>query len=386
MDLNTRFPAISDLRAQAKRRVPHFVFEYLDSSTGIEDQTRRNQGDFHNIHFWPAILKGRFQPDLKTSFLGRDYPVPFGCSPVGMSGIMWPRAEKILAAACAKAGIPYGMSTVATLVPENLAPYIGDQGWFQMYMPSNPEFRTDMLKRAKDCGFHTLILTVDTPFESSRERQRRANLTIPPKVNLAMIWSMMLHPQWTLGTLKEGIPSLKLVEEYAARAQTNPSAAHSLAHAGHIIRGQPGWDDIAALRDLWDGPFLVKGVQKPEDAKRLAEMGVDAIWVSNHSGRQFDGGPSSISCLPAIRAAIPDTPIVFDSGITGGLDILRALALGADFVMLGRAFHYAVGALGEKGPPHLINLLKADMVTNMGQIGAATLADLPGCLMDRETP
>ena len=386
MDLNTRFPAISDLRARARQRVPHFVFEYLDSSTGIEDETRRNQSDFLDVHFWPAILGGKFQPDLKTSFLGRDYPVPFGCAPVGMSGIMWPRAEKILAAACAKAGIPYGMSTVATLVPENLAPYIGDQGWFQMYMPASEEFRADMVKRAKDCGFHTLILTVDTPFESSRERQRRANLTIPPKINLAMLISMMLHPQWTLGTLKEGIPSLKMVEEYAAKARKNPNAAHSLAHAGHIIRGQPGWDDIAALRDLWDGPFLVKGVQKPEDAKRLAEMGVDAIWVSNHSGRQFDGGPSSISCLPAIRAAIPDTPIVFDSGITGGLDILRALALGADFVMLGRAFHYSVGALGEKGPPHLINLLKADMITNMGQIGAATLSDLPGCLMNRETP
>ena len=150
--------------------------------------------------------------------------------------------------------------------------------------------------------------------------------------------------------------------------------------AGHIIRGQPGWDDVAAIRDLWEGPMLVKGVQKPEDAQRLAEMGIDAIWVSNHSGRQFDGGPSSISCLPAIREAVPDTPLVFDSGVTGGLDICRALALGADFVMLGRAFHYAVGALGEKGPPHLIEILKADMISNMGQMGAATLADLPACL------
>lgn len=380
MDLNTRFPAVSDLRERARRRVPHFVFEYLDSSTGKEDQTKRNRGDLQDVQFWPAILEGKFEPDLKTRFLGRDYPLPFGCAPVGMSGIMWPRAEKILAAACAKAGIPYGMSTVATVVPETLAPHIGDQGWFQMYVPKEQAFRVDMLERAKASGFHTLIVTVDTPHESSRERQRRANLTIPPKVNLAMLISMMLHPEWTIGTLREGIPSLKLCEEYAARAQANMGAAHSLAHAGHIIRGQPGWDDIAGLRDLWEGPMLVKGVQKPEDAKRLAEMGIDAIWVSNHSGRQFDGGPSSISCLPAIRAAIPDTPIVFDSGVTGGLDICRALALGADFVMLGRAFHYAVGALGEKGPPHLIDILRADMISNMGQIGARTLADLPNCL------
>ncbi|MCV6593837.1 MAG: alpha-hydroxy-acid oxidizing protein [Silicimonas sp.] len=382
MDLNTRFPAVSDLRKRAKRRVPHFVFEYLDSSTGAEDQTQRNRGDLQDVHFWPAILKGKFDPDLSTTFMGRDYPLPFGCAPVGMSGIMWPRAEKIISAACAKAGIPYGMSTVATVLPEQLAPTIGDQGWFQMYMPGNPDFRADMLKRAKASGFHTLIVTVDTPFESSRERQRRANLTIPPKVNLAMIISMMLHPEWTLGTLKEGIPSLKLCEEYAAQANANSTEFHSLAHAGHIIRGQPGWDDIAAIRDLWDGPMLVKGVQKPEDAVRLTEMGIDGIWVSNHSGRQFDGGPSSISRLPAIRAAIPDTPIVFDSGVMGGLDILRALALGADFVMMGRAFHYAVGALGEKGPPHLINILRDDMISNMGQIGAGTLAELPACLMN----
>jgi len=387
MDLDTHFPAVSDLRDRARKRVPHFVFEYLDSSTGKEDQSARNRARLQDIQFWPSILEGKFDCDTTTSFLGRDYPVPFGCAPVGMSGIMWPRAEKILSAACAKAGIPYGMSTVATVVPETLAPTIGDQGWFQMYMPTNPDFRVDMMKRAKACGFHTLIVTVDTPFESSRERQRRANLTIPPKVNLAMLISMMLHPAWTIGTLQEGIPSLKLCEEYAAKARAgNPSEFHSLAHAGHIIRGQPGWDDIKGLRDLWDGPMLVKGVQKAEDAKRLADMGIDAIWVSNHSGRQFDGGPASISCLPAIRAAVPDTPLVFDSGVMGGLDILRALALGADFVMLGRAFHYAVGALGEKGPAHLIKMLRDDMVSNMGQMGARTLSDLSSRLIAETVP
>ncbi|NNE81562.1 MAG: alpha-hydroxy-acid oxidizing protein, partial [Silicimonas sp.] len=130
------------------------------------------------------------------------------------------------------------------------------------------------------------------------------------------------------------------------------------------------------LRERWDGPMLVKGVQKPDDAKRLVDAGVDGIWVSNHSGRQFDGGPASITCLPAIRAAVPDTPIIFDSGVQGGLDILRALALGADFVMLGRAFHYAVGALGEKGPDHLIHILKDDMMSCMGQMGARDLKDL----------
>ena len=371
MTLDIRFPAVSDLRARAKRRVPHFVFEYLDSATGREDQHARNQSKLQEIKFWPAVLEGELKYDLSTTFMGRDYPVPFGCAPVGMSGIMWPGAEKIISAACAEAKIPYCMSTVATVVPETLAPHIGDQGWFQLYFPKDESIRTDMIRRAKEAGFHTMILTVDTPLESRRERQRRANLTIPPKVNAAMIWSMMTHPEWSLGTLKEGIPSLKFCEDYAKQTE-----AHSLAHAGHVIRGAPSWTDIDWMRNAWDGPLLVKGIQKAEDAKRLVDQGIDGIWVSNHSGRQFDGGPASIECLPAIREAVPETPIVFDSGVRGGLDILRALALGADFVMLGRAFHYAVGALGKKGPGHLINMLRDDMISCMGQIGAERLSDL----------
>lgn len=378
MDLDTRYPAVSDLRDRARRRIPHFVFEYLDSATGREDQHGRNQSALQDIRFWPAILEGEPDPDLSTTFLGRDYSLPFGCAPVGMSGIMWPGAEKLLAGACAKAGQPYCMSTVATVVPETLAPHIGDQGWFQLYMPKDKEIRLDMCRRAKEAGFHTLILTVDVPLESRRERQRRANLTIPPKVNAAMVWSMMTHPEWTLGTLREGIPSLKFCEDYAKDME-----ATSVAHAGHVIRGNPTWDDIAWMRENWDGPLLVKGIQKPQDAKTLVGLGVDAIWVSNHSGRQFDGGPASIECLPAIRDAVPETPIVFDSGVTGGLDILRALALGADFVMMGRAFHYAVGALGAKGPGHLIHILKQDMISCMAQMGANSLADLPDRLVRR---
>ena len=168
MSLDIRYPAISDLRERARKRVPHFVFEYLDSATGVEDQHQRNMGALRSVQFMPGILEGPMEPDLSTTFLGRDYPLPFGCAPVGMSGIMWPAAEKILAAACAKAGLPYTMSTTATVEPETLAPHIGDQGWFQMYMPRKTEIRADMLRRAKEAGFHTLVLTVDVPVDSRR--------------------------------------------------------------------------------------------------------------------------------------------------------------------------------------------------------------------------
>ena len=181
----------------------------------------------------------------------------------------------------------------------------------------------------------------------------------------------------TAGTLREGIPSLKFGESYVdGNAQYD-----SMAHAGHIIRGQPGWDDVDQLRELWDGPMIIKGVLKTDDAKRLVDKGADAIWVSNHTGRQFDAGPTSIHILPKIREALPDTPLIFDSGVTNGTDILRALALGADFVMMGRAWHYAVGALAEKGPPHLIHILKDDIELVMGNLGTRTLKDLKGALI-----
>jgi L-lactate dehydrogenase (cytochrome) len=377
MSLDIRYPAISDLREGARQRVPHFVFEYLDSATGVEDQHKRNMDALRSVHFMPGILEGPMTPDLSTRFLGRDYPLPFGCAPVGMSGIMWPRAEKILSAACAKAGLPYTMSTTATVVPETLAPHIGDQGWFQLYMPHDKAIRADMLDRATKSGFHTLVLTADVPVDSRRERQRRANLQIPPRLNAQMIWSMMTHPAWTIGTLQEGIPSLKFGESYVDKS----NKFDSMAHAGHIIRGQPSWSDIDEIRALWKGPMIVKGVLKEDDAKRLVEKGADAIWVSNHTGRQFDAGPASIHQLPRIRKAVPDTPLIFDSGVTCGTDILRALALGADFVMMGRAWHYAVGALGEKGPPHLMQILRDDIELVMGNLGTRTLLDLKGALI-----
>ncbi len=372
MDLDTRYPAISDLRLRAKRRIPHFVFEYLDSGTGREDQVERNEAALNAVQFSPSILGGELDFNLSTRFLGRDYPLPFGIAPVGMSGIIWPQAEKILAAAAAKAGIPYAMSSVATVRPETLTPLIGEQGWFQLYMPGDPATRSDMLARARAAGFHTLVLTVDVPVDSRRERQRRADLTIPPRITRKMLASMMAHPAWTFGTLREGIPSLKFCEDYVS----GDEKFTSVAHAGHVIRGEPDWHSIDELRAEWDGSFVVKGIQKAGDAEALVAQGVDAIWVSNHAGRQFDGGPASLDCLPAIRSALPQTPIIYDSGIRGGLDILRALALGADFVMLGRAFHYALGALGAKGPEHLIHILSEDMRSNMGQIGAQNLKEV----------
>lgn len=376
MDPDLRFPAVSDLRAQARRRIPHFAFEYLDSGTGAELQVTRNRAALDAVHFVPQILPGKVAPDFSTTFLGETYARPFGIAPIGMSGLIWPGAERMLARFATGFGIPYGLSTVATRLPEEIGPLTGGRGWFQLYCPADPEIRRDMLARAKRAGFSTLVLTVDVPDDSRRERQRRANLSLPPRITPRMVYEVLTHPQWALGTARLGRPRIVLPESYI----DDRTSRDSTSHAGHVIRGAPDWDTLRALRADWDSPMIVKGVLDPESAQMLVREGVDAIWVSNHGGRQFEAGPAAITQLPKVRAALPDTPLIFDSGVASGMDVLRARALGADFVMLGRAWHYALAALGAAGPPHLAHILTEDMRLNMAQLGAHRLADLPARL------
>jgi L-lactate dehydrogenase (cytochrome) len=285
-------------------------------------------------------LRGEVIADLTTTFLGQTLSAPIGVAPVGMSGLMWPDAECTLARLGAQHSIPYCMSNVATQTPETLAPHIGDQGWFQLYAPRDPEIRRDMLRRIKNAGFHTLVLTVDVPTASRRERQRRGGLSQPPALTPRILAQVMQCPAWAIGTLKTGMPKLRFLQSYSTHKGPLPSTAH----IGYLLRTAPDWDYLRALRDDWDGKLIVKGVLKSDDAKALTKEGVDAIWVSNHAGRQFDGG----------------------------LDVLRAIAKGADLVMLGRAFHYGLGAFGPQGADHVVKILTQDIAANMGQMGIAT--------------
>ncbi len=379
MDLHAKYPGLSDLKARARRRIPHFVWEYLDSATGVEATAARNRTALDTILLKPAALQGEVAPDISTSFLGRDYPAPFGIAPVGMSGLIWPEAEVHLARHAARAGIPYCLSTVATALPEKIGPLAGAQGWFQMYPPKAPEIRDDMLARAKAAGFHTLILTVDVPAASRRERQTRGGLVQPPRLTPRLLAQVALCPAWAMGIQANGMPRMRLMDSYAEDL-LEKGPLPSTAHVGYLLRAAPDWDYVAALRERWDGAFILKGVTEPEVAQRTEAAGVDAIWVSNHAGRQFDGAPGAAAMLPAMRAAT-SLPLIFDSGVEGGLDVIRALALGADFVMMGRAWHYALGALGGNGPAHWHDVLVKDMTSNMAQIGARTHGDLPARLV-----
>ncbi len=376
MDLHAKYPALSDLRAKAQRRIPRFVWEYLDSATGDERTKARNRAKLDDILFHPSILHGDITPDTSVELLGQTYPLPVGMAPIGMSGLMWPDAEFMLARAAAQAGVPYCISTVATKTPEEMTPHLGENAWFQLYPPRDEGIRKDLLARAKAAGFSTLVLTVDVPTASRRESQIRSGLTTPPRLTPRLLTQVAMRPAWALASARAGMPRMKLIDDYAEEV----SGLSSTAHAGYLLRTSPDWDYLTWLRDHWDGPFVVKGVMRPDDAQRLTSAGVDALWLSNHAGRQFDASPATIEALPAIRA-VTDLPLIVDSGFETGLDILRALALGANFVFMGRGFHYALCALGESGPAHLLDILAQDLAANMGQLGARDFNALSSALV-----
>ena len=379
MELDLSHPSIEDLRRKAQNRIPRFAFEYLDSATGRELGAKVNRDALDAIGFLPSVLCGRTKANLQAKLLGKPYDLPFGIAPVGMSGLMWAGAERMLAQAAVAHNIPFSLSSVAVASPEDVALHIGQNGWFQHYPVKSADLRRKMLPRIKAAGFHTLIITVDVPEESRRERQRRANLTVPPKADLRTLTEMAVRPAWCLAQLREGImPRMRFFDDYVPQR-----GRESFTHAGALIRGIPDWQYLEELRAEWDGHLIVKGVLRPEDAKRMVEIGADCIWVSNHGGRQFEAGPAVIDQLPKIRAAVgKDVPLIYDSGVAWGLDVMRALAKGADFVMVGRAFQYAVAAFGRKGIDHLVHILKADITANMSQLGLENLDQLPSYLLD----
>ncbi|XXK32315.1 alpha-hydroxy acid oxidase [Rhodobacteraceae bacterium nBUS_24] len=378
MTLEYKYPAVEFLKPKARRRIPHFVWEYLDSGTGAEVTHKRNRTIFEDIKMMPSILHGPIEPDTRKTLLGKTYDLPFGVAPVGMSGLVWPDAESLLAKNAGDANIPYCLSTVACQTPEQVGPHTKGNGWFQLYPPRDPDIRRDMLRRVKEASFETLVLTVDLPEASRRERQARGGITHPPVLTARLLAQIARRPAWAMATALHGRPEMPFVSQYGDSSRGLPITEH----IGYQLRTSPDMEYVNWLRDHWQGPLVLKGIMNHKDVERLEAIGVDALWVSNHAGRQFDGTLTSLEVLPSIRRA-SKLPIIFDSGVERGMDILRALALGADFVMLGSAWHFALGALGRQGPAHLTSILQKDLIANMGQLGLDDLNDCARCLCSK---
>ena len=265
----------------------------MASGTGDEDLLRRNREAFQKIQFLPRFCKGVFEVDTETTLFGHKYNAPIGMSPIGLTGLMWPRVEHYLAAAANRNKIPYCLSTVATETPETTGKFVGDMGWFQLYPPKDDTIRKSLLERAKDSGFHTLMVTADVPMASKRERTKRAGMSMPPKITPKMIWEGITHPSWSYYTLKNGIPRLRTIEHYT----NNNDMKFVSGFVGNRLGGSLDWDYCQALKEAWDGPVILKGILHPEDAIKAVEVGMDGIGVSNHGARQFNGAPSAIEAL-----------------------------------------------------------------------------------------
>lgn len=369
----TQYPALIDLERKAKGRMPHFSWEFLDSGTGRDEAAKRNKDAFRDVSLTPRFMRGEFTPSIETNLFGINYAAPFGIAPVGMNSLSWPGTDEILARTAGRVRIPYSMSTAANATPETLGQLANGMGWFQLYPPRNNNMRTDLLARAKGAGFTTLLITVDVPAISRRERQMRAGIGGGFGLTPSMVWQSIMRPAWSLATLAKGKPGLPTLERY----QPADDLREFLAFVGSELNGTFDWNYLDEIRAEWEGPIVLKGVLDPHEASEAVAHGVDGILVSTHGGRQMDGAPASITALPAIRDAVgDDTRVLLDSGVRTGLDVARALALGADFVLLGRPFMYAVAALGEAGAEHAVEILSEDLKNNMSNLGCATLDEL----------
>ena len=374
----SKFPRISDLELRAKRRMPPFVGAYLFSGTGMNDARDRTVSDYSQIKLVPRFLRGRLKPSLQTDFMNTKFAAPFSVAPIGLSSLIWPGSEKALAKAAKASGYGYGLSTVAGASVEEIGPLADDKGFFQLYAPENKELAVDLIRRAKKAGFTKMIITVDVPGPSRREEMRIAGAPIGSRSettpSLRVLWQSALHPSWSMAALQQGGKfRFKNLEPYASKEQLS----NITKFIGSQLNGSLTWDYFKELRAMWDGPLLVKGALHLEDCRRLIADGADGIIISNHGGRQLDAAPSPISLLPKLRAELGDDVIIaIDSGLRSGLDIARAIALGADFCFLGRAFLMGVAALGTKGAHHVGDVLIEELENVMVQLGVSTLEEL----------
>ena len=378
MYASQKYPRISDMLAPAARRLPAFVHAYLAAGTGQGQAMSRNEAAYADIHLMPQFLRGRVTPDTHCSIFGKTYSAPFGVSPIGLQSLIWPGAEKILCRAAADAGIPYTLSTVAGEDIETIGPLSDGHGWFQLYAPNDHGVMRDLLARAKQAGFTTLVLTADVPGPSRREDMRLAGAPIgsrnPMSITPRVFWQCLTHPAWSLAVLANGGKfRFKNLEPYSSTS----ALQNVTEYIGSQLNGSLTWDYLDEIRKVWKGPMVLKGLLHDEDIDRAVAAGMDGLVISNHGGRQLDAVPPSIRRLPDVRSKVGDNfTLMVDSGVRSGLDIARAITCGADFVLLGRAFMFGVAALGSKGGDHVVSVLKDELENTMVQLGIENLTEL----------
>jgi L-lactate dehydrogenase (cytochrome) len=370
--------SISDYRALAKARLPHFLFEYLDGGSYDEVTLRRNVEDLQGVALRQRVLRDVSAIDLSTELFGQRWNLPVGLGPVGLSGLYARRGEVQAAKAAAAANVPFALSTVSACSLGEVAAS-GHVPWYQLYFVKDRGFVAAMLERAKAAGCGALVLTADLAVPGSRYRDARAAGRGPKR------WAQLLaRPGWLWDVGLNGKPhSLGNLEDIVGK-RAPLSDFQSWIHAN--FDASVTWQDVAWVRKQWPGPLIIKGILDPDDAKAAADSGADGIVVSNHGGRQLDGVSSTARALARVADAIGGRiPVLVDGGVRSGLDVVRMLALGADFVLMGRAWAYALAAEGEAGVAHVLKLIEAEMRVAMALTGCTRIADICDEILDRHS-
>lgn len=367
---NPRYPSIEDLRAKAKKRIPKFAFEYLEGGCNEDISLYKNTDELRKIEMKPRYLVPFETANLKTELFGHQYDAPFGISPIGLQGLMWPKSPEILAKAAFEHNIPFVLSTVTTSSIETIAKITEGQAWFQLYHPAEDKVTEDLIKRISAVDCPVLIILSDVPSFGYRPRDIRNGLAMPPRLTLQNIIRVMKRPEWAIRTLINGQPNFEVLKPYMPK---NLNLKQLAKFMDATFEGRLNEEKVKRLRDLWKGKLVIKGVQSESDVKTAIRLGLDGIIISNHGGRQVDMGQATITSLQNIVPKYKDQiKIMMDSGIRGGADISRVISSGADFTFLGRSFMYGVSALGRKGGDHTISILKAQLTQVMEQMCCET--------------
>ncbi|KLT64434.1 alpha-hydroxy acid oxidase [Pedobacter sp. BMA] len=377
-----QYPSVADLRRKAKNRIPKFAFDYLEGGCNEGLNLARNENDFDDIYLKPNYLRVGSEIDMSVELFGRKYSAPFGISPIGLQGLMWPNAPEILAKAAAKHDIPYTLSTVSTSSIERIAEVSDGKAWFQLYHPTENRLRDDILNRLKAVECPVLVVLVDVPAFGLRYKEIKSGLSIPPKMSINNILQAFARPLWGIKTLQHGIPSFATLKPYMEKGMDMSQLGQFM---NRTFTGKVDIEKVSAIREIWKGPLVLKGIATDEDMQAAIQIGVDGVIVSNHGGRQIDAGESSINSLiklaanPAYKSKLK---IMLDGGIRSGVDLARAHAVGSEFNFMGRPFMYGVGALGNDGGEHTINMFKTHLYQIMQQLTIEKVSQFPDRLLE----
>jgi L-lactate dehydrogenase (cytochrome) len=376
--------SVADLRALAKRRVPRMFYDYCDSGSWTESTYRANEADFIPIKLRQRVAVDMRDRTLKTTMAGVPVSMPVALAPTGLTGMQHADGEILAARAAEKAGVPFTLSTMSICSIEDVAENTTSPFFFQLYVMRDRDFIRDLIDRAKAARCSALVLTLDLQILAQRHKDIVNGLSAPPRMTIANLIDLAMKPRWCVGVLRTKRRTFRNIVGHVKNVADLKSLS---AWTNEQFDPTLSWDDVKWIKERWGGKLILKGILDPEDAEKAARSGADALIVSNHGGRQLDGAKSSISALPAIASAVGDRiEVLMDGGVRSGQDVIKALALGAKGVFIGRAFLYGLGAMGEAGVALCLDIIRKELDVTMALCGLRDIRDVGPNILEKTRP